>query len=55
MEHTAIKDNEYYVTKYIESMSDKDKEAYMIAKKHLGSSFDIEKSIGFKKFMKTIK
>ena len=43
------------VEKYIESMNDKEKKAYNIAKKHLGSSFDIQKSIGYKKFMKTNK
>ena len=43
------------VEKYIESMNDKEREAYHIAKKHLGSSFDIQKSIGYKKFMKTNK
>ena len=43
------------VEKYMEHMSDKERQAYNIAKKHLGSSFDIEKSIGFKQFIKTNK
>jgi len=43
------------VEKYMEHMNDKERQAYNIAKKHLGSSFDIEKSIGFKQFIKTNK
>ena len=43
------------VDRYMEHMNDKEKQAYNIAKKHLGSSFDIEKSIGFKQFIKTNK
>ena len=39
--------------KYIEHMDPKEQLAYEIAKKHLGSSFSLVKSIGFKKFMKT--
>lgn len=40
------------IKKYIEQMSQTEKAAYAIAKKNLESSFDIEKSIGFKDFMK---
>ena len=36
--------------KYVESMDDKERVAYEIAKDHLGTSFDLEKSIGFLKF-----
>ena len=36
--------------KYIESMNDKERVAYEIAKDHLQSSFDLVKSIGYKKF-----
>ena len=35
---------------YIQSLSEKDLKAYLIAKSHLGSSFDAEKSIGFLKW-----
>lgn len=38
------------VNQYISSLSSNEKKAYEIAKSHLESSFDIEKSIGFKKF-----
>ena len=36
--------------RYIESMNDKERVAYEIAKDHLQSSFDLVKSIGYKKF-----
>lgn len=39
---------------YIASMSDKERIAYHIAQEHLGSSFDIQKSIGYQTFIKTI-
>jgi len=32
---------------YMQSLSEKERRAYMIAKSHLGSSFDLSKSIGF--------
>lgn len=32
---------------YLKSLSPKEFKAYLIAKNHLGMSFDIEKSIGF--------
>ena len=33
--------------KYIKSLSEREHKAYIIAKEHLGSSFDLKKSIGF--------
>ena len=36
---------------YIKQMDEKEREAYEIAKKHLGSSFNLRRSIGFKKFI----
>jgi len=38
------------IEKYIASLSEKEKKAYMIAKEHLASSFDLEKSNGFLRF-----
>ena len=38
---------------YIASMSDKERIAYLIAKEHLGTSFNIQKSIGYQTFIKT--
>jgi len=33
--------------RYIESLSVKEKKAYLIAREHLGTSFSLEKSVGF--------
>lgn len=38
---------------YVEQMDDIHKVAYFIAKEHLGSSFDLSKSIGFKNWNKS--
>jgi hypothetical protein len=35
---------------YLESLNPKEMKAYIIAKNHLGSSFALEKSLGFVKF-----
>ena len=35
------------VKKYIEQLNDKERIAYSIAKEHLGTSFNIAKSIGY--------
>jgi hypothetical protein len=43
------------VEKYIESLNAKEYKAYLIAKSHLGSSFSIEKSVGFLQWLKTKK
>jgi hypothetical protein len=37
---------------YIASMSEKERIAYFIAKEHLGTSFDIQKSIGYQTYVK---
>ena len=40
---------------YLESLNPKEMKAYIIAKNHLGSSFAVEKSLGFVKFqVKTV-
>lgn len=36
---------------YIKSLNEKELQAYHIAKAHLGSSFSLEKSLGFLKWM----
>ena len=50
----SLKDGEPSISKevdtYIKSMSQKDYLAYTIAKEHLGSSFTVEKSVGFLKW-----
>lgn len=40
------------INKYILSLNDMEIIAYNIAKEHLGSSFDIVKSIGFQNWIK---
>ena len=37
---------------YIKSLSEKQYKAYLIAKEHLGSSFTLEKSVGYFKWLK---
>ena len=37
---------------YLEQLTEKEKQTYKIATEHLGSSFNLEKSMGFIKWMK---
>jgi len=39
--------------KYVESLPEKLRQAYLIAKEHLGTSFTLEKSIGYLKWLET--
>lgn len=39
--------------RYIQSLSEREYKAYLIAKSHLGSSFDLEKSIGYMDWKKS--
>jgi hypothetical protein len=39
---------------YLTSLSEKEQKAYKIAKSHLGMSFQLEKSIGFLKWLKNV-
>jgi hypothetical protein len=41
------------VQRYLESLNEKEMAAYLIAKQHLGSSFNIEKCNGFLQWIKT--
>lgn len=45
-------DKKELVHKYITQLNDTEKQAYLIAYNHLGSSFNIVKSNGFKDWMK---
>lgn len=40
------------INEYLESLSEKEKKAYEIARSHLGMSFQIEKANGFIKWKK---
>ena len=39
--------------KYVESLSEKERKSYEIAKEHLGMSFQLDKSVGYLKWLKT--
>ena len=45
-----VEEFNFLINKYIESLNEKEQIAINIAKDHLKSSFNIEKSIGFIKF-----
>jgi len=38
--------------KYVESLSEKERKSYEIAKDHLGMSFQLDKSVGYLKWLK---
>lgn len=42
---------EQEINEYVEQLTEQEKMVLEIAKKHLGTSFDIVKSIGFKKWI----
>ena len=42
---------EAYIKEYLTTLTPEEMIAYNIAKEHVGSSFDIEKSIGFLDFL----
>lgn len=39
---------------YVDSLSPKEKKAYLIARDHLGMSFTLEKSVGFLQWKKSV-
>ena len=41
------------IDNYLKSLGEKDLKAYHIAKDHLGSSFSVEKSVGFLTWLKS--
>jgi hypothetical protein len=47
-----IQDIENTIQKYMESLTEKERVALEIAKDHLESSFDIERSVGYIEFKK---
>lgn len=48
--HTMNQQLENDLAAYLQSLSEKEHKAYLIAKSHLGSSFQLEKSNGFLKW-----
>jgi hypothetical protein len=47
------KDLSILLEEYVKTLSEKELKSYEIAKDHLGSSFQLEKSVGFLKWLKT--
>ena len=43
-----------FIDDYIQQLSDMEKIVFEIAKEHLGTSFNIEKSIGYKKWLRNL-
>lgn len=41
------------MAEYLETLCEKERKSYEIAKEHLGTSFQLEKSVGFLKWKKT--
>ena len=39
---------------YIQQLNEKEKIVFEIAKEHLGTSFNVEKSIGYKKWLRNL-
>ena len=53
MKYNKIMDKEQELQQaYLDSLSEKEKKGYEIAKSHLGMSFDLEKSIGYLEWKK---
>jgi hypothetical protein len=52
--HVSINNSEEedILKSYISQLSEKEKIAYEIAKNHLGTSFSLKKSIGYKEWLK---
>lgn len=51
--HKYSLDEQKIIFDYLQQLNDHDKKAYLIAKDHLGSSFNIMKSNGFKEWKKS--
>ena len=49
-----MRELEQLLQQYIESLTEKEKLSYEIAKQQLGSSFQLEKSSGFLKWLSSI-
>lgn len=43
----AMNETEPLLAKYVDGLTEKEKQAYRIAKSHLGSSFSLAKSLGY--------
>ena len=48
------KPTEQLMKAYLDSLSEKEKKGYEIAKSHLGMSFQLEKSLGYLEYKKSL-
>ena len=48
-----ILEEDQNINEYISQLGDKEKIAFEIAKNHLGTSFSLKKSIGYKEWLKS--
>jgi hypothetical protein len=51
-ETSTLSEEEQKMNAYISQLGEKEKIAYEIAKNHLGTSFSLKKSIGYKDWLK---
>lgn len=49
-----IMETDGFLTTYLKTLDEKEMKAYLIAKEHLGTSFQLEKSNGFLKWKKSV-
>ena len=54
-ESTLLTEKEITIQNYLDHMNEREKKAYLIALRHLGTSFNIHKSNGFKEWLKNKK
>jgi hypothetical protein len=52
MEQNKELEKDSLQNKYVESLSEKERKSYEIAKEHLGMSFQLDKSVGYLKWLK---
>jgi hypothetical protein len=50
----SVSSEEQLMKAYIDSLHEKEKKGYEIAKSHLGLSFQLEKSLGYLQYKKSI-
>jgi hypothetical protein len=53
-ENTQQSSEQNIMKAYLDSLTEKEKKGYKIAKSHLGMSFQLEKSLGYLQYKKTL-
>ena len=49
----SVKSSKTLQDQYLDTLSEKEKKSYEIAREHLGMSFQLDKSVGYLKWLKT--